>query len=205
MLSTIATVSTVAFLLYLINHHKHIENTHSTIKKLYIDNKTLNINGEQLLTDNNRIYPQHSGHFDELSDSLFRAVHFSSIFENQKIYNAIKKFVNTETVREYVVPQVYPVLEELPFQCERKYGGVYSENLQQCGVADIIGDTQAVLGLCSKIHDKEEVERIAYKWQRQGFKVVTVATSDVTNNKKNILKRGVKERMTFLGLIAVEE
>lgn len=195
----------IFFTVTLMHFHNAVSLESYRIRKVYIENHIIELINDELIVDGKNVHRQHTGRFDELAECLHRIGKYREIFSSPGIFGAINSFVKHSALSPYLNTQQITTAETLPFRPELNYGGVYFENVQDCALADVIGDARQIVTLCSKVHDQEEIIRIAEKWKKQGYEVAALATVDVANNKKNILKRGVKEKMTFLGLLAIAE
>lgn len=173
--------------------------------KIYVDNRLIEINGNQVFVNSKQNSNLNVGHFEEFIDALNRCVIHKEIFSEESLANQIHSILKSSAFIKYFRRESFSHQEQTSFLSKFQYGGCYFETADGLAMVHALGKTEAILSMCSVIHDKEEIQRVSDKMEKQQYNVVAVATADVYGDKKNVLARGVKEKMTFLGLIAVKK
>jgi len=198
----IVIISFLLFLFYLTLIHNAPVTSNSKVVKMYIDGITYEIEGQEIKHPHSHIAPNVS-HFDELIQSISDLIKHRQVFDSKSAYSSLKELISLPIAQKYINNQGYPVEDPVAFNPHLGFGGCYFENKQEVGSVCVIGEPSSIIKLCSHIHDKEEILRIAAKWQKQNFICIAVASGDV-GHRKNVLKRGVKDKMMLLGLLAIQ-
>ncbi len=199
-----AVVLFVAFIYFLRQLHSQPSLADHKISKLYVDAHIIELEENDLIIDGQTNNDIHLGHFEELIEVLNRCAMYKEIFNNYKIYVAVNHIIGLPKLQNYIHGENFMTVEETQFREDLRYGGCYFQNKDGGAMIHAIGEPDAILNLCSQIHDTEEILRVSQKWIKQGYLVSAVATADVYGDKKNVLVRGVKEKMVFLGLLAIK-
>lgn len=200
---SLAICGVILFILFLRKIHTSENSKEHHVSKLYVDNSVIEFEGEQIRSNGKVDSQIPPGHFEELIESLNRCSRYKEIYGNYKEYVAINNILKIGLLTRFVRQESFARTEPTNYRADLKYGGCYFETTDGVAMVYAIGDTSAILEMCSQIHDKEEILRIAQKWAKQNYLVTAIATADVYGDKKNVLTRGVKEKMTFLGLLAI--
>lgn len=108
-------------------------------------------------------------------------------------------------VADMVMIRPYSLLEPLPYEQERGYGGVFIAYNDGNSVGYVVGSCEKVLPLCKNIYDSEEFSRLHKKWHSSGFHTVLLASRDEPEHHRNILIRGLKGSLSIIALIGVRE
>mgnify|MGYP003554161904 CR=1 FL=1 len=191
-----------SFLAYLFFFHKSTEISSSSVSKILVDSVTYDVTETGILHPHKKIVPSVS-HFDELVQAILELAPFKEVYPTLSLHNAVSRIAKMPMAQEYLKIQKYDLEDPVPFNKSLGYGGVYFENKQKCNYVYVVGNTEDVIKMCTHVLDKEEIIRVATKWQKQGLICTAIAAGDIGNNK-NVLKRGVKEKMMFLGVLAVK-
>ncbi|MDQ3238917.1 MAG: hypothetical protein M3P33_00170 [bacterium] len=188
-----------------IHYNDTLNNSNTYVLKVFVDNKIIELTNNGLVVDGHLAHIQKTGHFDELIELLSRSIDYPKVYSNINFYGAIKSLLENKYVTPYLLTQPLLNIQILSYRKDLGYGGVYAHNIQSVGIADLIGEPSAILCCCSNIHDKQEIIRVASKWASQDLATLAVATTEDSDSSKNILIRGVRGKMMFLGLIAIQK
>jgi hypothetical protein len=198
----IILVAIASFLGYLVFIHKHTEISSAAATKILVDSVTYDVTDSDISHPHKKIVPSVS-HFDELVQAILELTPYKQVFSSPSVHNAVSQIAKMPMSQKYIKVQKYNLEDPVPFNKTLGYGGVYFENKQKCNYVYVVGNTEDILKMCSHVLDKEEILRVSSKWQKQGLLCTAIATGDI-GHSKNVLKRGVKEKMMFLGVIGIK-
>ncbi|MDQ3098960.1 MAG: hypothetical protein M3Q44_04395 [bacterium] len=193
-----------AFILFLRYLHSNVNNNEHVVSRIYVDNHVLEFEETEIIIDSKKNNNIHIGHLEELIEVLNRCAFYKEIYSNYKIYVAINNILKTPLLTKYIHKETFSQVELTNFREELQFGGCFFETFDDIAMVHAIGSTSAILDMCSELHDKDEIIRVSNKWEKQNYLVTAIASGDVYGDKKNVLTRGVKEKMTFLGLLAIK-
>jgi hypothetical protein len=194
----------ILFVIFLRYIHDDVQIGSHQIIKLYSDGKVYDIT-PTILTDGLREITTPQGHLEECIDAMSVLTKFREIFPSGKEYASFKKFLEHPFVQNVTHNPAIKESDHANYTKHLEYGGVYIENSAGLGSIYALGSPKQILKLCTLHHDIEEILRVAKKWESQGFTTLCIATGDIEKHKKNVLKRGVKEKMIMLGLVAIDD
>ncbi len=194
----------VLFLYFVRSFLSTVKTSSSLMPRLYIDGRIYELTSEHLVVNTQAKEQFPPGHFEETIEVLNRIAPYREIYGTDKIYFAINSMLSLPYIAKHLRKESNSKIEIAPFLPDKNYGGCYFETNSGSAFTHAIGGSETILSMCSSLHDKEEILRISQKWTKQGYLVASIATGDVYGDKKNVFVRGVKEKLTFLGLLAIE-
>jgi magnesium-transporting ATPase (P-type) len=184
--------------------HAQVETSTAHVTKIYCNAKVYEVTDTAIIDGHTKIETA-TGHLEELCELCNRLKEFRSIFETPKIHAALKKLATHDFCKKYAHNEGLNTIEETVYNETLAYGGLFVQNNEGLGSVNVVGRPESIVKLCKSHHDVEEILRIAHKWRSQGLTPIALAIADLDKQNKNILKRGVKEKMTMVGLLCVSE
>ncbi len=195
----VVVVAIVIFVYVMRKAFTTINNNEFQVSQIYINGNIYEIDEDKIVSGNGKEIDKKNSYFEELASNLKDLSKECSIFSSQQEYVAISNFLSKLKGIHTPITTHYEMKEYSP---AHQYGGCYIQSENNCQTVHIIGNTEAVLHHCKDHTDKEEIQRIAQKMSTNN-RVLAVASEDCTDMQKNVLLRGVKNKMTFIGLIAI--
>lgn len=141
-------------------------------------------------------------HVEELLDCAYHLSLFPYTMPHEDLAYSLNLISTHNQHHGLIRKKQFDRIEPFEYKKELGYGGCFYASTQNDAIAYVVGEPQTIVRFCNKSTDTDEILRVSDKLKKQKYEVAAFAQREELDPYRNILLRGVRSSMTYLGMIA---